>query len=162
MTPTPSLTPSPTATRTPTPTYTASPTPTRTRRPATPTQPPTDTPTPLPTVEPPILLEPEDKAPFGATDVFRLAWQSNHTLKPNECYLVTLRYTHEGSETSLPVCVQQTYWWVDRGLYNEADQETGRVYFWKVAVARKETDANGTETFVPLSSPSEERSFYWR
>lgn len=99
---------------------------------------------------------------FGERANFRLSWQGNHTLKPDECYLVTVRYTHNGSEVRLPVCVQQTSWWVDQGLYLEADQETGRVYYWSVAVVRKVIDANGRETFVPLSMPSEERSFYWR
>jgi hypothetical protein len=160
-TPSPTLTPTPTATPTDTPTATASPTPTRTRRPATPTL-PADTPTPAPTVAPPILVEPEEGVPFAENDIFKVAWRSSHTLKPDECYLVTIRYTHQGAEVRLPVCVQETFWWVDHALYLQADQETGRVYYWSVRVVRKETDADGNEAFAPLGPPSEEWSFYWR
>ena len=160
-TPSPTLTPTPTATPTHTPTATASPTPTRTRRPATPTR-PTDTPTPAPTVAPPILVEPEEGVPFAENDIFKVAWRSSHTLKPDECYLVTIRYTHQGAEVRLPVCVQETFWWVDHALYLQADQETDRVYYWSVRVVRKETDADGNEAFAPLGPPSEEWSFYWR
>ncbi len=160
-TPSPTLTPTPTATPTDTPTATASPTPTRTRRPATPTR-PADTPTPAPTVAVPILLEPDAGAPFAENDIFRLAWRSSHTLKPDECYLVTIRYTHQGSEVRLPVCVQETFWWVDKALYLQADQETDRVYYWTVQVVKKGIDEDGDEIFVPLSMPSTESSFYWR
>jgi len=160
-TPSPTLTPTPTPTPTHTPTATASPTPTRTRRPATPTR-PTDTPTPAPTVPPPILVEPEDGAPFAQNDILRVAWRSGHTLKPDECYLLTIRYTHQGSEVQLPVCVQETYWWVDDALYLQADQETDRVYYWSVQVVRKGIDDEGSEVFIPLSESSAERSFYWR
>ncbi len=167
-TPTPSVTPSPTLTATPTetpsptPTETASPTPTRTRLPATATALPTETATPLPTVAPPTPLEPEDGAPFGERDTFRLAWGSSHTLARDECFLVTVRYTHNAAEVRLPICVQATHWWVDDALYLQADQETDRVYYWSVSVARKQTDADGMESFVPLGPSSEEWSFYWR
>jgi len=162
VTPSPTLTPTPTETPSPTPTETASPTPTRTRLPATPTALPTETVTPLPTVAPPAPQEPEDGAPFGAKDTFRLSWRSSHTLTPDECFLVTVRYIHNVAEVRLPICVQATYWWVDDALYLQADQETGRVYYWSVSVVRKETDADGKESFVPLGPSSEEWSFYWR
>jgi hypothetical protein len=116
----------------------------------------------LPTVEPPTPFEPEDGTSFGESDTFRLAWQSGHTLKPDECFLITIRYTNTGSEIKLPVCVQATQWWVDESLYLQADQETDRVYYWSVAAARMETDEEGNETYVPLSASSEEWSFYWR
>jgi RNA polymerase subunit RPABC4/transcription elongation factor Spt4 len=163
-TPTPTLTPTPTHTPTPTntPTETATPTrawPTWTPKPRTT---PTYTPTPTPTLPAPTLLEPDDGSPFGEGDVFRLAWRSSHTLKPDECFLVTVRYTHQGAEVGLPVCVQQTFWWVEESLYLQADQETGRVYYWSVRLARQATDEEGNETFVPLGPASEEWSFYWR
>lgn len=161
VTPSPTLTPTPTWTPTSTETPTATPTPTRTRQPATPTV-PTDTPTPLPTVPPPVPFEPEDGAPFAGRDTFRLAWQGRHTLKPDECYLVTIRYTNKGAEVDLPVCVQDTFWWVDKALYLQADQETDRVYYWSVRVVRKETDSDGNQTYVPLSPFTDEWSFYWR
>jgi hypothetical protein len=58
--------------------------------------------------------------------------------------------------------VQETVWNVDKLLYLRADQETERKYYWSVRIVRKRTDASGQETFVPLSLPSEERTFYWR
>lgn len=75
---------------------------------------------------------------------------------------MTVRYTNNGAEVGLPVCVQDTFWWVDKALYLQADQETDRVYYWSVRVVRKEMDADGNETFVPLSPSTEEWSFYWR
>lgn len=99
---------------------------------------------------------------MGQRDIFKLGWQSVHTLKRDECYLLSLRYTHDGSMVDLRVCVQETFWWVDPALYGEADQETDRVYFWSVQVARKGTDAEGNESYVPLSAASEEWKFYWR
>ncbi len=107
-------------------------------------------------------MEPEDGAPFGERDVFKLGWQSTHTLKRDECYLLRLRYTHEGDSVTLEVCVQEASWWVDQSLYLEADQETDRVYYWSVWIARKGTDAEGNEIYLPLGPASLERRFYWR
>jgi hypothetical protein len=44
----------------------------------------------------------------------------------------------------------------------QADQETDRIYYWRVRLVRKVTDAEGTEDYVPISEDSEEWSFYWR
>jgi RNA polymerase subunit RPABC4/transcription elongation factor Spt4 len=160
-TPRPTLTATPTNTPSPTSTYTPSPTPTRTRRPPTPTR-PTNTPTPAPTVAPPLPSEPEDGAPFGSGSIFRLAWSSSHLLRTDQCYLVKVRYVHQGVEVTLPVCVQETFWWVDKALYLQADQETDRVYHWTVQVVQITTDAEGQDVYTPLGPPSEEWSFYWR
>jgi hypothetical protein len=51
---------------------------------------------------------------------------------------------------------------MDKALYLQADQETDRAYYWTVQVVRKGIDGDGEESFVPLSMPSAERSFYWR
>lgn len=110
----------------------------------------------------PVPLEPEDGSPQGQSSIFKLAWRSNHTLLGDECYLVNVRYTHQGSMVNLQLCVQQTSWWVDESLYGEADQETSRVYYWSVQVVRKSTNAEGTEIYVPLGPASEEWRFYWR
>lgn len=170
VTPTPSLTPTPTPTpmptETPTPTPTETPTltptpvwPTWTPRPKTT---PTDTPTPVPTLAPPMLQEPQDKAPFsGENSIVKLVWSSSYSLKPNECFLVVIRYTRQGVEETRQVCIQNSHWIVDSALYPLADLAGGRVYYWSVRLARRETDANGNEVFVPLSPPSEEWSFSW-
>jgi RNA polymerase subunit RPABC4/transcription elongation factor Spt4 len=169
VTPTPTLTPTPTPTftptETPTPTLTATPTPTltSTRAPtraatATPTAPTT---TPTPAVAAPVPIEPENGSPHSQNATFRLGWQSSYTLKQDECYLVAVRYTQQGNVQTNQVCVQDKYWFVDKGLYGLADQETGRVYYWNVRLARKAVDADGKETYMPFSPPSEEWNFYW-
>lgn len=168
-TPTPSLTPepslTPTPTDTPTPTYTPTPSPTATRPRPTATPRPTDTstPTPLPTSMPPSPVEPEDGAVFsGADAVIKLAWRSGHTLAQDECFLVELRWTEDGAPANSQVCVQQTYWYMDKLLYLRADLETERIYYWAVRLARQETGEGGETEFVPFSPPSEERFFYWK
>ena len=169
VTPTPTLTPTPTPTftptETPTPTLTATPTPTLTSTPeptrratATPVSP---TETPIPTVAPPALVEPEDGSTHSPDATFRLGWTASHTLKPDECFLVTLRYTQQGSPAVTQTCVQQAQWYVDKALYGLADQETKRAYYWSVRLARKGVDADGKETYTPFSPPSEEWVFYW-
>ncbi|MFN2187068.1 MAG: double zinc ribbon domain-containing protein [Anaerolineae bacterium] len=161
VTPSPTLTPTPTWTQTATPTDTATPTPTRTRRPSTPTPPP-PTPTPAPTVPAPVLLAPEDGSTYGANAIIRLAWRSAHTLKTDECYLLTVSYVQDGSEVGLTMCMQETQWWVDDGLYLQADQETDRAYQWQVAVARQTVAEDGTTRYAPLGPASQEWTFYWR
>ncbi len=163
----PAPTPTPTPTETPTPTPTETPTltptpvwPTWTPRPKTT---PTDTPTPAPTLAPPTLQEPQDGSPFnGEKSIIKLVWSSGYTLKPNECFLVVVRYIRQGAEETRQVCIQNSYWIVDSALYPLADQATERAYHWSVRLVRRETDADGNEVYVPLSPPSEEWSFHWR
>jgi RNA polymerase subunit RPABC4/transcription elongation factor Spt4 len=169
LTPTPTQTPeptlTPTSTDTATPTSTATPTPTATRqRPsATPQPMDTPTPTPLPTVAPPSAIGPEDGVSFSGTNaVVRLAWQSPYSLARDECFLVDLRWTEGGAPAHNEACVEQAYWYVDDLLYLRADQETDRIYYWTVRLALRQTDSEGSTTFVPFSPPSEERSFHWR
>lgn len=164
-TPTPSLTPTPTPTvtptETPTPTPTWTPTPTVTR--AQPSAVPTETATPVPTVAPPTPLRPEDGALFsGENAKIELAWTSGHTLKPDECFLVTVRWTERGAPSSTQVCIQATSWFVDGSLYLRADQETDREYDWGVQLAREERGDSGQDTFTPFSPSGRERSFHWR
>jgi len=92
-----------------------------------------------------------------------LAWTSSHTLKPDECYLITMRWTEQGVPlVEQPVCIQDTRWFVDRSLHLRADQITERIYLWSVRLARKGTDASGNITYVPFSPSSGERSFHWK
>lgn len=162
LTPTPTSTPTPTLTPTETPTPTPTSTATKARPSATPTI-PTDTPTPLPTLAPPEPEEPEDGAPYSGSDTFiRLGWRSGHTLKPDEYFEVRVRYTNSGSPVVLPVQVQETFWWVDKALYLQADQETERIYRWSVRLVRKVTTDGGEEEYEAISPASEEWSFYWK
>ena len=98
----------------------------------------------------------------GEKAYIKLAWTSGYTLKPDEYYEVVLRYTHRGAPEALPVRVQGTSWFVDEDLYLQADQETEFIYYWSVRLVRKVVDAEGKETYLPLSPASEERSFYWK
>lgn len=162
LTPTPTSTPVPTETPTPLPTETPTPTATRARASRTPTSPP-PTPTPLPTVVPPVLVEPEDEAPFDTQRaIIKLAWRGSYTLTQNDFYEVSLRWREAGSPATNLVYVQETFWFVPEALYLRADQETDRVYYWSVRLVHKEADAEGNEVVVPLSSASEEWAFYWR
>lgn len=163
LTPTPTLTSTPTETPTATPTSTPTPTATRVPPTAKPTVVPSDTPTPVPTAAPPTLLEPADGEGFGGRNaVVKLVWTSGHTLKPDECYRVTVQWTEQGALAANEVCVQDTAWFMPDSLYLRADQETDRLYTWSVRLARRTTDANGNARFVPFSPESEEWSFHWR
>ncbi len=167
LTPTPTLTATPTQTPTQTPTSTATPTPTRTpSRTSAATRGPTPTPTPSPSPQPvleaPVPIEPADGAPFsGEGAIFRLAWRGADLLKPDQCYLVVVRFMQQGGEASTKVCVQTTQWYVDRQLYGLADQASDRTYYWSVRLAQRSVDAGGQETFTPLSPPSPEWRFHW-
>jgi hypothetical protein len=170
-TPTPSLTPTPT--NTPTPTETPTPTPTETPS-ATPTPvwptwtpkprtTPTTVPSPTAAIPSPVLSEPGNQARFdGQKAIIKLAWTSNHLLQPDQCYLLTVHWTEDGAPASSPVCLQATSWFVPEEFYLRADQETDRVYYWSVRLARKATTSEGAPDYVPISPASEERSFYWK
>jgi RNA polymerase subunit RPABC4/transcription elongation factor Spt4 len=170
LTPIPTLTPTPTTTPTPTSTSTSTPTPTATWRAWTATPVPTETPasTPTPTVpalSPPALLGPEAGAVFSERDAnIELTWSSNYTLRPGEYFEVRVRYIEEAtdSEVIMPVHVQRTSWFVDAGLYARASQRTERAYHWSVRIVRREVGADDSERYVPLSSLSGERTFYWK
>jgi hypothetical protein len=117
----------------------------------------------VPTVVPPTLTEPENEAPFtGEKASIELAWRSAYALRSDEFYEVVVRYTHQGNVVAVPYRVQQTAWFVDRMLYLQADQETDRVYYWSVRLVRRQIASGGTEVFVPFSTSSEERSFFWK
>ena len=117
----------------------------------------------MPTVPAPVLLSPEDGASFSGTNaIIRLAWQSNHTLGSDECFLLTVSYVQNGSNVGLPMCLQETQWWADDGLYLQPDQETDRAYHWRVRVVREEIDEDGNVSYVPLGPVSQERTFHWR
>lgn len=162
LTPMPTLTPTPTNTSSPTPTATPTATPTRPRPTATATV-PAATATPVPTVAPPTLTGPEDGGAFqGASAAIPLRWRSDHTLKADEYYQVTLRYTQGGAEVRLPIYVQATEWYVDKSLYLEADQESQRLYRWSVRLVRKAPGSGGEAEYIVLSPSSSEFSFYWQ
>ena len=166
-TPTASLTPTPTPTATAVPTETPSPTPTETatlaptRAAARPTATPTVSPTPAPTIAPPSLVTPKDGDPFFGGESIKLTWESTHFLLPDQYYEVVLRWTQDGSPAIHPQHIQELFWFVDSGLHLKADLVTDRKYFWSVRIVRRETDAEGNDTYIPISPASEERAFSW-
>ncbi|MBN1659554.1 MAG: zinc ribbon domain-containing protein [Anaerolineae bacterium] len=170
LTPVPTLTPTPTSTPTPTATPTPTSTPTATPRRFTATPLPTPTPltTPTPTVpalSAPTPLSPEGGAVFSDRDAnIELTWTSNHTLRPTEYFEIQIRYSEEGTDNEIviPIHVQRTSWFVDDGLYARASQQTERAYHWSLRLVRREVADDGSERYVPLSSLSDERTFYWK
>jgi hypothetical protein len=162
LTPTPTPTLIPTNTATPVATATPSPAPTRTRA-STTRPPPTRTSTPPPSLGAPAPRLPEDRTTFnGANANFKLTWTTGYSLAPDQWFEITLRYSHLGIEVLLPVYVQAWEWFVDKGLYLQADQETGRAYHWRVRAVQKVTDSAGQNTYVPLSPAGDERVFFWK
>ncbi|MBC7263946.1 MAG: zinc ribbon domain-containing protein [Chloroflexi bacterium] len=171
---TPTSAPLPTFTDTPT----ATPTRTRTRTPTPTPLPPTETSTPAPptaTVRPqatstptlsfvaPTLLSPADGQQFdgsGATII--LAWQPVGTLADDEWYSVNIRFTAGGEPRYSGTWIKETSWRVWRELYYQAGQ-TERRFEWSVIVMRQTgTRADGEREGVPISPPSEIRSFVWQ
>lgn len=162
LTATPTATPTPTFTATPAATATPSPSPTRTRASAT-RPPPTRTSTPAPSLGAPVPQLPEDRTTFeGAGTSFQLAWTTNYSLGPDQWFEIVVRYTRLGVEVRLPVYVQTWEWFMDKSLYLQADQETGRAYYWQVRAVQKVTDSAGQVRYVPLSPASDEREFFWK
>ena len=108
-------------------------------------------------------MRPDDGSPFDGDKAYiKLEWTSSHTLKPEEYFEVTVRWTHDGALAAVPYRVQTAYYFVDEAIHLQADQETDRIYYWSVRLVRKVTDAEGTEDYLPISENSEEWSFYWR
>jgi hypothetical protein len=98
----------------------------------------------------------------GEKAVIKVVWASSYTLKSDECYLVSVSWSRQGSIQGTETCVQSTSWFVDAWLYLQADQESGRLYHWTVRIARRGNDAQGNNIFIPLSPSSEARTFSWK
>jgi hypothetical protein len=115
-------------------------------------------------IAPAVLLQPEDNAPFfnGERANITLVWASSHSLKTDECYQVTLRWTERGAPANSLICVRETSWFVPNALYLRADQETERKYSWSVRLVKGSTGPDGSTNYIPLSAPSVEWSFYWQ
>ena len=168
ITPSPTLTPTPTHTPTATPTPTITPTPTRawpTWTPVTPGTPTSEPPTatPAPALAAPELLIPETGVVYEGEDTsIELTWRSSHTLVSDEYFEVMIRYVSGGATVSAPVYVQRPSWFVSKMLHGKADQESERIYTWSVRLVRKRTADDGTDTYLPISAWSEERTFHWK
>jgi len=145
---TPYISPTPTATLAPT----ATPTPTATRRPPAATPAPTF---PYPAV---ALAEPASGTEFaGADREIVLSWQPAGTLGEDEGYALTLRYQAGGETQTMVEWVRETSWQVPAEVYGKRDAAEPALQ-WSVRVTRRTAAADE----VPLSSPSEARTFIWR
>lgn len=179
-TPTPTHTPSPAITDTPTPvaarsltpgiTDTPTPAPAQSPTPvlaptSAPPPPPTFTPTPTVTPAPalpaPALLNPGDQSAYsGDTAQIVLEWQLRDGLPRGAIYRLTIAWTEKGAPTTWSWDTTATSLRVASWLWQRADQPA-RQYTWWVQVLQLTTDGKGGQLEIPLSPPSEKRTFYW-
>jgi hypothetical protein len=135
---------------------------------ATPTRPaPPPSPTPAPTLPPtptllpaPLLLEPPDGQVFGAAGPGVLRWQWAGSLGPEQYFVVTIAYPHNGAIWYDVHWVQETAFQPPAYL---KDLITGdRRCTWQVVVMRKTgVDERGWNVGEPVSRPSAQWSFVW-
>jgi LysM repeat protein len=136
--------------------------------------PPTATPRPRPTATPvtptataapafpaPILTSPSDGTPYSGDNAnIVLIWQPVPGIPSGAKYRITLRYLAGG--------VQQLRYWdtpltsigVAPDVWGHADQPA-RQHTWFVTVIQVTTDGKGGELVIPLSQPSQPRTFTW-
>ncbi len=156
----PSPTASPTAAGSPSVTPTATPRPTSTStRPPAPTV--TTTSTPAPLLAAPVLTSPGDQTPYGGeNEQIVLEWQSRDGLPRGAVYRLTISWVEKGTPISWSWDTTTTSLYVARWLWQRADQPA-RQYTWSVQIVQLATDGKGGERVIPLSPPSEKRTFYW-
>lgn len=164
-TPTDTPTVTPTNTPSPTPTQTFTPTPEPTSTPAPPTNTPNaPTPKPTPTVrfDTLTIIGPENNVRFEKDTIVRLEWEPVGTLADDEWYAVRLTWVENGGQNFGGVDTRDTFWHVPQEqYYGRADRETNRAYTWRVFVEKAVRNSNSSQTAIPISLPSETRTFFW-
>ncbi len=132
-----------------------------TRPPAAPTAAPAPTQPPTPALQPaPVLLEPGDGQVFDAAGPRILRWQWAGSLRPEEYFVVTIAYPHNGA-------IWYDVHWVRETSFQPPaylkDLITGdRRCTWQVVVMRKTgVDERGWNVGEAVSQPSAQRSFVW-
>jgi hypothetical protein len=108
------------------------------------------------------LRQPEDGTTYQNKLQIKLMWSASFTLGLDQFFEVTLRYTHQGTETLRTYTVQEMEWTVDTALYQQADADTNRAYHWRVRAVQRSWDSAGTAFYVPVSYPSDEWVLYWK
>lgn len=134
---------------------TAAPRPRPTATPAPPTA------TSTPSLPAPLLTNPGDGTPFsgdGANIV--LEWQAVPGFLSGAEYQITVRYLAGGSLQTRTWRTPLTSTRAPLWLWGLADQPA-RQYTWFVTVVQVTTDGKGGERVIPLSQPSQPRSFTW-
>ncbi len=132
----------------------------------TPIPPPTSTPTPTNTPAPllaaVLLGNPGDGASYeGNNAQIELQWQNKDYLPASAVYRVTLQWDNKGAPMTHPVDTLATSIRAPLWLWGEADQPARR-YTWSVQILQLTTDGKGGVRVIPLSPPSERRTFYWK
>lgn len=138
----------PTATSRPLPTFTFTPT-------------PTPMATPAPSLAAPILTNPSDQTsdPDESPQIVFL-WESRDGLPRGAIFRLTITWIEKGAPVvwywDTPTASLPVAGW----LWGRADQPA-RQYTWSVQIVQLATDGKGGERVIPLSPPSERRTFYW-
>ena len=140
--------------------------PTATPRPRPTATPMSPTATPPPSLAAPVLLSPEDQKAFnGEKEVIILKWQPVANLPAGAQYQVTIQWVEKGAPQEYPLPplppttspnTRAPLW-----LWGRADQPAPRTYTWFVTVILPASDGQGGQRIIPLSSPSESRTFSW-
>ncbi|PKO20518.1 MAG: hypothetical protein CVU38_19670 [Chloroflexi bacterium HGW-Chloroflexi-1] len=136
--------------------------PTATPRPRPTATPVPPTATPVPSLAAPVLVNPGDQTPFSGEKAFiELVWQTVANMPADAQYQVTVRWTEKGVSQEYPLdptpltSTRAPLW-----LWQKADQPARR-YTWFVTVVLLTTDGQGGQRVIPLSPPSEPRTFTW-
>jgi hypothetical protein len=91
-----------------------------------------------------------------------LEWEPVGPLALNEWYAVRLNWTQDGQPAYGGTNTKDTYWPVPpEQYYGRPDPSPGRIYTWHIFVERVIDDGQGNSTGVPISQPSESRTFSW-
>ncbi len=156
----PTATPVAIGTPTGTPAETARPSPSAVASP-TATRQATPTSTSVPSLMAPALGNPGDQASYsGDTAQIVLEWQSRDGLPRGAVYRLTITWTEKGVPQSYPWDTMASSLRAAGWLWGRADQPA-RQYTWSVQIVQLATDGKGGERPIPLSPPSERRTFYW-
>jgi len=110
----------------------------------------------------PELIFPEDGAPFhGQNTIIELKWKSVGELEEGQWYLVNVRYKEGGQVRESGTLVKETVWMVPAEFFYAKADQPDRAYQWQVQVVQVVKDETGQERYVPMSPPSETRTFHW-
>lgn len=112
----------------------------------------------------PVLVTwpPEGETFAGEEAPIQLQWEPIAPLEPNDWYAVRIRYIQNSVPTIGGNDLQDTLYQLEPEFYYHLADQPERRYEWEVTLIRKTIDAQGNEVVIPLSLPSETRTFYWQ
>jgi hypothetical protein len=111
----------------------------------------------------PLLLAPAERQEFTEDAKVVLTWQPVGELPPDAYYEIIVAYSHLAATWHDEVpWTQDTSWTLSEHRYLLDLSDDGQ-FQWSVQVVRQTgVEDDGTPVGVPLSSPSEVRTFLWR